>query len=68
MTCYCLQIRGYPTIKYFPGGKKDREGEEYDGGRTASDIVSWALDKHAQNVPPPEVYQVGLPQDLILFF
>lgn len=57
-------IRGYPTIKYFPGGKKDREGEEYDGGRTASDIVSWALDKHAQNVPPPEVYQITSAQVL----
>ena len=60
MLCHIyFQVRGYPTIKYFPGGKKDGEAEEYDGGRTSSDIVSWALEKHAQNVPPPEVYQVG---------
>ena len=58
-TTLYLQVRGYPTIKYFPGGKKDGEAEEYDGGRTGSDIVNWALEKHAQNVPPPEVYQVS---------
>ncbi|XP_053381773.1 protein disulfide-isomerase A6 homolog [Mercenaria mercenaria] len=51
-------IRGYPTIKYFPGGKKDGEAQEYDGGRTASDIVSWASQKVAENVPPPDVYEV----------
>lgn len=51
-------VRGYPTIKYFPGGKKDGEAQEYDGGRTASDIVSWASSKVAENVPPPDVYQV----------
>lgn len=42
----------------FPAGKKDGEAEEYDGGRTASDIVQWALEKAAANVPPPEVYEV----------
>ena len=52
------QVRGFPTIKFFPGGKKDGEAEDYDGGRTSSDIVNWALEKHVQNVPPPEVYQV----------
>lgn len=52
------QVRGYPTIKYFPGGKKDGEAQEYDGGRSASDIVSWALQKVAENVPPPDVYEV----------
>ncbi|WAR17609.1 PDIA6-like protein [Mya arenaria] len=51
-------IRGYPTIKYFPGGKKDGEAQEYDGGRTASDIVSWANQKAAENVPPPDVYEI----------
>lgn len=51
-------IRGFPTIKMFPGGKKDGESSDYDGGRTSSDIVTWALDKLAENVPPPEVVQV----------
>lgn len=51
-------IRGFPTIKMFPGGKKDGESSDYDGGRTSSDIVTWALDKLAENVPPPEVVQL----------
>ncbi|XP_033727567.1 LOW QUALITY PROTEIN: protein disulfide-isomerase A6-like [Pecten maximus] len=51
-------VRGYPTIKMFPAGKKDGEAAEYDGGRTASDIVAWATDKVAANIPPPEAYQV----------
>ena len=51
-------IRGYPTIKMFPAGKKDGEAVEYDGGRTANDIVAWALDKVSENIPPPEVLEV----------
>lgn len=42
----------------FPSGKKDGESMEYDGGRTSSDIVSWATEKLAENLPPPEVVQV----------
>ena len=56
---FILQVRGYPTIKYFPGGKKDGEAQEYDGGRTASDIVSWASGKVSENVSPPDVYEVS---------
>ncbi|OWF51690.1 protein disulfide-isomerase A6-like [Mizuhopecten yessoensis] len=48
------EVRGYPTIKMFQKG----EVREYDGGRTASDIVAWATDKAAANIPPPEVYQL----------
>ncbi|KAM7351187.1 protein disulfide-isomerase A6 homolog CaBP1 isoform 1-T3 [Cochliomyia hominivorax] len=52
-------VRGYPTIKYFPAGKKrSSDAQEYDGGRTASDIVTWATDKHAANVPPPELVEI----------
>ncbi|XP_065218856.1 protein disulfide-isomerase A6 homolog [Planococcus citri] len=53
-------IQGYPTIKYFPSGKKLSSGsaEEYTGGRTANDIVTWALDKHTENLPPPEMKQI----------
>uniref|UniRef100_A0A7G3AUH1 Protein disulfide-isomerase A6 homolog n=1 Tax=Lutzomyia longipalpis TaxID=7200 RepID=A0A7G3AUH1_LUTLO len=58
-------VQGYPTIKFFPGGKKDRDSaRDYDGGRTSSDIVSWALDKYAENVPAPEVYEL-LSQDVL---
>ncbi|CAG5122802.1 unnamed protein product, partial [Candidula unifasciata] len=51
-------VRGYPTIKFFPSGKKDGEAVEYDGGRTSGDIVRWALDKLAENVAPPEILQL----------
>jgi len=51
-------VRGYPTIKYFPAGKKSGSGEEYDGGRTSSDIIQWAMDKLAANIPAPEVLQI----------
>jgi len=50
-------VQGYPTIKYFPAGAKSGP-EEYDGGRTADDIISWAMDKHGQSIPPPELVQI----------
>jgi hypothetical protein len=31
------------------------EPEDYEGGRTAGDIVRWAEEKAAENVPAPEV-------------
>lgn len=53
------EIKGYPTIKYFAPGKKSFDSvQEYDGGRTGSDIVNWALEKLAENVPAPEVVQI----------
>ncbi|XP_028166888.1 protein disulfide-isomerase A6 homolog [Ostrinia furnacalis] len=52
------QVQGYPTIKMFPSGKKTSDSvEDYNGGRTSSDIVAWALDKVAENVAPPEIIQ-----------
>ncbi|KAG8196475.1 hypothetical protein JTE90_012293 [Oedothorax gibbosus] len=51
-------IKGFPTIKFFPQGAKDGSAEEYDGGRTASDIISWALEKQSEFTPAPEVVQV----------
>lgn len=54
-------VQGYPTIKYFPPGKKDASSaSEYSGGRTGSEIVSWALEMLSENVPAPEVKQVFL--------
>lgn len=53
-------VRGYPTIKFFPGGKKTRrDAKDYDGGRTASDIVAWALEKHTDNIPAPEIIELS---------
>lgn len=52
-------VNGYPTIKFFPGGKKSKsDAADYDGGRTASDIVTWALDKHGESVPAPELFEL----------
>lgn len=54
-----FQVQGYPTIKYFPAGVKDYSSAlNYDGGRTASDIIAWALDKHAESIDPPEVEEL----------
>lgn len=50
-------IRGYPTIKYFGPGAKGQP-EDYDGGRSASDIVTWAMNKFAENAPPPELVEL----------
>ncbi|XP_050311632.1 protein disulfide-isomerase A6 homolog [Anthonomus grandis grandis] len=56
-------VQGYPTIKYFPAGVKSRSAaEEYDGGRTANDIVNWAMDKLTESIPAPEVVQVTTPE------
>lgn len=58
-------IKGYPTIKYFPPGKKDADSvQEYDGGRTSGDIVNWALEKLTENIPAPEVTQITSEQSL----
>lgn len=52
-------VQGYPTIKFFPPGRKDASSAaEYSGGRTGSDIVNWALEKLAENIRAPEITQV----------
>ncbi len=53
-------IQSFPTIKYFPAGKKGPSGEDYDGGRTSDDIVRWVMDRWTVNLPPPEVTQVRI--------
>ena len=32
--------------------------EDYDGGRTAGDIVKWAEDKLTESAEPPQVIEV----------
>lgn len=52
-------VKGYPTIKVFKGGKKDSSSvEDYDGGRTATSIVEYALTLYTENIPAPEVYEL----------
>ena len=53
------QIQGYPTIKVFAAGVKDSHSvENYEGPRSASDIIQFALDKLADSVEPPEVLEL----------
>ncbi|XP_015757411.1 PREDICTED: protein disulfide-isomerase A6-like [Acropora digitifera] len=53
------EIRGYPTIKVFSAGAKDSHSiEDYQGPRSASDIIQFALDKLADSIEPPEVLQI----------
>ena len=57
-------IKGFPTIKAFPAGSKTlADAIDYDGGRTASDIVSWATARLQENVEPPEIVEVGARND-----
>ncbi|GAB1599689.1 protein disulfide-isomerase A6 homolog [Argonauta hians] len=51
-------IQGFPTIKLFKAGVKDGSAQEYDGGRTSADIVAWAMEKVAENVPAPPVKEI----------
>lgn len=66
-------VQSYPTIKVF-GANKD-EPEEYDGGRTKSAIVSWAVSEHETMTAEPrtvaqltsqEVLEQECAQDLCL--
>lgn len=50
-------VNGYPTIKYFGAGSKTGP-TDYDGGRTSSDIVQWALNKWSVNAPAPELVEL----------
>ena len=47
-----FQVQGYPTLKFFPAGKKDdSSAEKYEGGRDASTLVAWALETKAKSRP-----------------
>lgn len=53
------QVQGYPTIKFFAGGRKTKNSaEDYQGGRTANDIVEFALSKYVDQVAAPEVFEL----------
>lgn len=36
-----FEVRGYPTIKFFPRGSAAKEAEEYEGGRSVDDFVAF---------------------------
>nr|XP_057912484.1 protein disulfide-isomerase A6 [Doryrhamphus excisus] len=48
-------IRGFPTIKIF---RKGEEPEDYQGGRSRSDIIARALDLFSDNAPAPELVEI----------
>lgn len=50
-----FQIRGFPTIKVF---RKGEEPEDFQGGRTRSDIVARAMDLYSDNIPAPQLQEV----------
>ena len=49
-------VKGYPTIKVFPGGPKSSStAQDYMGGRTTQQIVKYALDEVDRSGVPKEV-------------
>ena len=36
-----VSIRGFPTIKFYPGNKKDKDPLDYDGDRSTEDIIKF---------------------------
>lgn len=50
-------VKGYPTIKVFAAGAKG-EPETYEGGRKASDFVSFCQEKASENKAPAEVLEL----------
>jgi protein disulfide-isomerase-like protein len=43
-----FEVKGFPTIKWFPAGSK--EGEAYQGGRTAADLIDFVNKKIGTNL------------------
>jgi len=50
-------VKGYPTIKLFPPGKKSK-AKDYQGPREAAGIVSYALQQLDQAGVPPSIPQI----------
>jgi len=36
-----FDVKGYPTIKFFPKGSSSKEAQEYEGGRSLDDFVQF---------------------------
>lgn len=46
--CLCrYDVSGFPTLKFFP--KKNKAGEEYEGGRDLEDFVNFINEKSGTN-------------------
>ena len=42
--CEDAKIQGFPSMKYYKDSS-DKDGVEYDGGRTSEEIVKWITNK-----------------------
>jgi len=49
-------IQGFPTIKFF--GQDKTSPEDYQGGRSKSDLVTFGMEKVEASLPPPEVKEL----------
>lgn len=45
-------VQGFPTLVFYAKGKGVGEGEKYQGGRTAKDIVDWIEENGSTDVAP----------------
>eukprot|EP00656_Telonema_subtile_P008757 TRINITY_DN14091_c0_g1_i1.p1 TRINITY_DN14091_c0_g1~~TRINITY_DN14091_c0_g1_i1.p1 ORF type:complete len:461 (-),score=156.44 TRINITY_DN14091_c0_g1_i1:103-1407(-) len=50
-------VKGFPTIKYF-GADKSAGPQDYEGGRSKADIVTFGMDALEASLPPPEVHEL----------
>jgi protein disulfide-isomerase A6 len=44
-TASAYEISGYPTIKFFPAGSKDKKPLDYEGGRDEAGFVKFLNEK-----------------------
>lgn len=51
-------VKGYPTIKVFPAGKKSK-AKDYNGPREAAGIVDYASRLLEESGVPPPVYELA---------
>lgn len=52
-------IPGFPTLKYFPAGKKtSKDAQKFSNYGSADEILKWAEKISAETKPPPDVIQL----------
>lgn len=54
--CSQFGVQGFPTIKFF--GQNKQRPEDFQGDRSSSSIVQFALQKWSVMAPPPEVREL----------
>ena len=51
-------VKGYPTIKVFPAGKKSKSPKDYNGARDAAGIVDYSMKLLEESGVPPAIHQL----------